>query len=345
VPVKNRHIIVERYGGPEVLKLTESEMPLLKAGYVRVRILAAGVSYADLLMREGVHPETPPVPFTPGWDFVGSVYAVGEGVPYFALRQMVAGIPIHGGYAQYIDMPANELIPIPAHLNPLQVACLIFNYTTAYQMLYRVAHAQPRQRALIHSAGGGIGTALLQLGRLYGLEMYGTASLSKHSLLRSLNCIPIDYKQQDFVAAVRHFAPEGVDMVFDGIGGPHTWRSWQVLRPGGQVITYGLTSSLEKGQRGQSRRGRLIGLPQIFIYIARSYVSRGRKRVRLYSIQNLRRLRPDWFKTDIQQLFELLKDRRIEPVIAECISLEGVEDAHRKIGTGGVSGKIVINMT
>jgi NADPH2:quinone reductase len=342
--MKNRKILVSSYGGPQVLKVVETELPPLAPGFVRVRILVSGVSYADLLMREGVHPETPAVPFTPGWDFVGRIYDRGDTGTHFEEGQMVAGLPISGSYAHFIDLRPADLVPVPPGLDPAEALCLVFNYVTAYQMMHRSARLRSSQRILVHSAAGGIGTALLQLGRLMELEMYGTASAAKHDLVRSLGCIAIDYKHTDFVTEIKRLTGDGVDVVFDGIGGSHLWRSYQTLRPGGLVIAYGLTASLEGGQRGSRRRGRLAGMPQIASYILRSYLSLKRRRIKLYSVQNLRRLHPDWFSNDLQRLFVLLSKREIEPVIAERITLQDVAEAHEKLGHGDIIGKIVIDM-
>ena len=125
---------------------------------------------------EGVHPETPPVPFTPGWDLVGVVDQLGAGISGIEPGQIVAAMPIHGAYAEFVCLPQGELVAVPSGLDPAEAVCLILNYITAYQMMHRTAKVRPGQRALIHGAAGGVGTALLQLGRLTGLEMYGTCS-------------------------------------------------------------------------------------------------------------------------------------------------------------------------
>src|SRR4029453_17571875 len=161
------------YGGPDALRVIEEECPEPKQGEVRVRVLAAGVSLPDLMMREGVHPETPPVPFTPGWDLVGVVDRLGDRVSKIEPGQIVAALPISGACAEYVCVPQRELVPVPSGLDPAEAVSLILNYVTAYQMLHRSAKVRPGQRVLIHGAAGGVGSALLQLGRLAGLEMYG----------------------------------------------------------------------------------------------------------------------------------------------------------------------------
>lgn len=248
-------------------------------GEVRVRTIAAGVSYADMLMREGVHPERTSRPFTPGWDVVGVVDKLGVGVSEVAVGQTVAALPIHGDYAEHICLPVGELVSVPDNLDPAEAVCLVLNYVTAYQMMHRVAHASPGQIALVHGAAGGIGTALLQLGRLVDLEMYGTASPTGHEIVSSLGATPIDYQKTDFVQEVRRLTGEGVDIVFDGIGETYVWRSFQALRPGGRVIAYGLTSSLENGELADGLRYRFRGIARPPWYAVRAYFSPGKRRI------------------------------------------------------------------
>src|SRR5262249_8044048 len=148
---------------------------------------------------------------------------------------------------------------------------LVLNYVTAYQMLHRSAKVKLGWRVLIHGASGGVGSALLQLGHVAGLEMYGTCSSRGASTVSDLGGIPIDYEQLDFVKEIHRLTSEGVDVVFDGIGGPHIWRSREALRPGGKVVAYGLTSSLRGGRlaSGQSgRRHRFRAIAIFGLYIA-----------------------------------------------------------------------------
>src|SRR5262249_10742191 len=165
------------YGGPEEIRDIEEECPEPKDGEVRVRVLAAGVCLPDLLMREGVHPETPRLPFTPGWDLVGVVDRLGDAASGIEPGQIVAALPISRAYTEVICLPRRELVPVPSGLDAAEAVSLILNYVTAYQMLHRSAKVRAGQRVLIHGAAGGVGTALLQLGRLAELEMYGTCSL------------------------------------------------------------------------------------------------------------------------------------------------------------------------
>ncbi|HYV51721.1 MAG TPA: alcohol dehydrogenase catalytic domain-containing protein [Candidatus Eisenbacteria bacterium] len=178
---KYKHIAIRRFGGPKNLLLAEDELLEPRANEVRVKVLAAGVSFADILMREGVHPESwnlGRTPFTPGWDVVGVVDKLGDRVSTWQTGQMVAALPIVGGYSEYILLPSNELVPVPPGLDHAEAVSLVLNYTTAFQMLHRCAHIRSGESILINGgAAGGVGTALLQLGKLANLKkMYGTAS-------------------------------------------------------------------------------------------------------------------------------------------------------------------------
>ena len=342
---RHTRIVVTHYGGPDALQVVEDECPEPKDSEVRVRVLAVGVSLPDLLAREGVHPETPPVPFTPGWDLVGVVDRCGAGVSGMEPGQMVAAMPISGAYADFVCLPERELVPVPSGLDAADAVSLVLNYITAYQMLHRSVKVRSGQRVLIHGAAGGVGSALLQLGRLAGLKMYGTCSSRGASAVSDLGGIPIDYRDQDFVEEIHRLTGDGVDVVFDSIGGAHIWRSRKALRPGGRVVAYGLTSTLRGGRLASGRSGgrhRFRGIAIFGLYIAGGWLLPGRKRVVPYSIQTLKRLRPALFRQDLIALFDLLGQKRIKPLIAQRLPLADARRAHELLGKGGVIGKIVL---
>jgi len=309
-----------------------------------VKVLAAGVGLPDVLAREGVHPETPRVPYTPGWDLVGIVDLLGEGVTGFELRQTVAAMPIHGCYAQYVCVPQHKLVPVPAGLDAAEAVAVVLNYVTAYQMLHRSAKAKAGQRMLIHGASGGVGSAMLQLAKLAGVEMYGTCSAEGDTVVRELGGIPIDYKNADFVKEIRRLTPDGVDAVFDGIGGDNLWRSRDALREGGRVVTYGFQSKMRGGRMASGRGGRhpIRESAELGWYIVRNWFKFGRKSMIPYSIQWLMRIKPAWFRDDLLKLLDLLKQGKIKPLIARRLPLEEARRAHEMLGEGGVLGKIVL---
>jgi len=344
--MRHTRIVVTRYGGADVLRVVEEECPEPGDGEVRVRVLAAGVSLPDVMAREGVHPETPGVPYTPGWDLVGVADRLGGGVSGIEAGEIVAAMPISGAYAEFVCLRQEELVPVPAGLDAGEAVSLILNYITAYQMMHRSVKVKAGQRVLIHGASGGVGTALMQLGRLAELEMYGTCSSRGAQAVSELGGTPIDYKQQDFVEEIRRLTGEGVDVVFDPIGGRHLWESRKVLRRGGTVVGYGLTTSL-RGKALTSnrpgRRQRFRGTGLFGLYILGGLILPGRKRLVPYSIQTLKRLKPKQFREDLIALFELLRQNKIKPLIARRFPLAEAREAQELLEKGGVIGKIVLS--
>jgi len=254
-------------------------------------------------------------------------------------------MPISGCYAQYICLPQGKFIPVPTGLDPAEAVALILNYITAYQMLHRSAKVKPGQRVLIHGASGGVGSALLQLGQLAGVEMYGTCSAQAADVVKQLGAIPIDYRNSDFVQEIHRLTGDALNVVFDGIGGDNLWRSRQALSEGGRVVVYGFQSKLRGGRmasdapsgRHPVRESAILGW-----YIIRNWFRPGRKSMVPYSIQWLMRLKPAWFRQDLLTLFELLQQKKINPLIAQRLPLSEARHAHELLGSGGVIGKIVL---
>jgi NADPH2:quinone reductase len=269
----------------------------------------------------------------------------GIGPSGIKLGQIVAAMPINGAYAEFVCLPQRELVPVPAGLDPAEAVSLVLNYVTAYQMLHRSAKVKPGQRVLIHGAAGGVGSALMQLGRLAALEMYGTCSSRGAPTVSDMGGVPIDYQHQDFVKKIHSLTSEGVDVVFDSSGGAHAWRSREALRPGGRVVAYGLTGSLRGGRLASGRSGsrhRFREAAILGVYVVRSWLLPGRKRLVPYSIQTLKRLKPAWFREDLIALLDLLQNQKIKPIIAQRFPLAEARHAHELLGKGGVTGKIVL---
>src|SRR6266511_302592 len=148
--MRHTRVIVTHYGGPDALRVVEEECPEPKDGEVRVRVLAAGVSLPDIMAREGVHPETPAVPFTPGWDLVGVVDRLGDGVSGIEPGQIVAALPIHGAYAEFVCLPQRELVPVPSGVDAAEAGRLVLNYVMVYQILHRSDQDTPNTRVSTH---------------------------------------------------------------------------------------------------------------------------------------------------------------------------------------------------
>ncbi len=340
--MKHKRIVISKFGGPENLHLIEEQIPEPRAGEVRVKILTTGVSLADILIREGVHPESlfRRTPFSLGWDIVGTVDKIGEKVSTTSTWQIgdiVAALPIVGGYAQYLCLSSDQLVSVPSGLDSAEAVGMVLNYTTAYQMLHRCAHIKSGESILVHGAAGGVGTALLQLGNLVGLEMYGTSSPSKEKVVSELGAKPIDYKSVDFVQEIFRLTGNGVDVVFDGIGTKSLMRSYKTLRIGGRLIGYGFGATLKEGRRHQ-----IVSNIINWINVLALNLIPDRRKIIPYSIQTLKRRKPDWFREDLKILLNLLKQEKIKPIIAARMPLNQAVQAHELLGRGSVTGKIVL---
>ena len=333
--MKQKQVLLTQVGGPEVLEVVERDVPEPGPGEVRVKILATGVAFADVMMRHGKYPGVPEPPFTPGYDLVGEAEKLGPGVSEVAVGQRVAALTQIGAYSQYVSLLAGELVPVPDDVDMAEAASLPVNYVTAHQMLFRVAQVQPVEKILVHGAAGGVGTALLQLGELQGLEMYGTASAEKHELVASLGATPIDYRTEDFVERIRVLTGDGVDAVFDPIGGANVVRSWRTLRRGGRLVGYGLSSGLAGGNA--------LGLAVATLgRIALWNTLPNSKKASFYVITRFKEKHPEWFEEDLVLLLGLLAEGWIKPVVAERLPLEGVVRAHELMENAGTRGKLVL---
>jgi NADPH:quinone reductase-like Zn-dependent oxidoreductase len=333
ITLKNARIVVTARGGPDVLQWVEHSVPAPQAGQVRLKVLATGVAYADILMRRGLYPGAPKFPFTPGYDVVGDIDAVGEGVTNFRAGQRVAALTMVGGYSRFTCVPAAHLVPVPQGLDPAEAVSLVLNYVTAHQMIHRVAQLRSGQRLLVHSAAGGVGTAALQLGKLLGLTMFGTASTPKHSVLIDLGVIPLDYRGDNFVARIRQFAPGGLDCVLDPIGGVTWWKSYSCLRRGGSLLCYGVQAAISKGK--------LVAGLGFAAFALMRLLPDGRKAA-WYNVKSERDRNPAAFREDLTKLFELLAARQIQPLIAAKFPLRDAPRANKMLEGGQVSGKIVL---
>ncbi len=335
--MRNQRVIVSGFGGPESLRVVEEEVPRPGVGEVRVRVLAAGVSFADLLMREGVHPERKRPPFTLGWDVVGRVDALGENVGGLGEEDTVAALTIRGGYSRYICLPETELVTVPAGVDPASAVCLVMDYVVGYQMLHRLVSLESGNRVLIHGASGGCGTALLQLGKLMGLRMLGTASRRNHGHVRQFGGEPIDYKTEDFVDRIQ--GDGRVHAVFDGVGGRYLYRSYRCLLRGGTLVFYGMTSALRHGRRSFS------SLVSSFVYPAGGLMLNllpdGRT-FKFYSIQMRKRRYPEDYRYDLGQLLQLLSKGKISPVVARRFPLQDAAAAHELLARKKFPGKVVL---
>ena len=258
---RNRVVQVRRFGGPDGLEVVDAPLPTAGRGEVRVRVLASGVEYTDVVIRRHLYPQTMRrrPPFVLGYDVVGEIDQLGDGVSGFQLGDRVADMTVVGSNAAYRTLRADRLTRVPAGVDAAEAATLILSWTTAYQLLHRAARVQRGQRVLVHGAAGAVGQALLVLGRLAGLELWGTARGEHAALIRELGATPIDYQREDFTRVL----PGGFDVVFDGIGEDGYRRSFAALKRGGLLCAYGYTAGVQAQRR----------MLTILMWIARLYLS------------------------------------------------------------------------
>jgi len=332
-----KRIVITEFGGPEVLKSVEEEqLPEPAEGEVRARVLVTTASFTDIMIRKGMYREVKEKPpFSPGYDMVGVIDRVGKGVEDFSEGDLIAYMTVIGGYSEYICLPAERLVRVPDGVDPAEAVSAILSYVTAYQMLHRIAGVEPEKSVLVHGAGGAVGTALLQLGKLLRLRMFGTASAGKHDLVSGLGGVPIDYRSEDFVERVKELTEDGVDAAFDHIGGIHFKRSFSCLRKGGILVAYGFYDAVT-GKGGS--------IPVDFMKLKLWNLLPNGRSAEFYSIGALRKKHPDWFMNDLSHIFSLLRERKIKPVIDRRMPLSRAAEAHRLIEEGKVRGKIVLDV-
>lgn len=241
-----------------------------------------------------------------------------------------------GACSEYICVPAERLTPVPDGVDPAEAVSLVLSYVTAYQMLHRIARVKPGGRILVHGAGGAVGTAMIQLCRLNNIEVYGTASESKHELVAGLGAVPVDYRKEDFVDRIGDLVQEGVDAVFDPIGGENLKRSFRTLKPGGLLVCYGFYNSV-MGKGGS--------IPLDFMRLKLWSILPNQRSATFYSIGATREKHPEWFTEDLTLLFDLLENKKIRPVIGGRFHMTEAAKAYERIEIGEVNGKMILEVS
>lgn len=333
--MRYKSVVVTKIGSPEVLRVTENDLRAPSAGEVCIKVLAASVCRPDVTVRTGesLYSGTPlghKIPFVPGYSIIGDVVAIGEGVHEVTIGDRVGALTVVGGYSEYVYWKSDRLIPVPAGLDPAKAVTLILNYIVAYQTMHRSIKVKTGDKVLFIGASGGIGTALLQLGKVAGLKMYGLASPGKHSILTEYGAIPMDYHTQDFVEEIHRMEPDGLDAVFDGMMRLDYIRSGlSLLRRGGRLVTFGEPD-------GFSTLFQILGTS-----VATNLLPNG-KSFKLYgtSFYFIGDKKP--FLEDWAVLFKLLEDEKIDPVIDGRYPILGAAQANARLESGQVVGNVVL---
>jgi NADPH:quinone reductase-like Zn-dependent oxidoreductase len=330
----HRYVATEK-GGPEVLEWQEFEPAPLQNGEVAVRVEASGVLLADVLWQLGITPVGPKHPFTPGYDVVGVIEEVGPGISGLEKGQRVAAMIQYGGYTEYANLPAAKVVKVPEGVDPKSAAAATTSYLTAYKLIHQQGQLKAGDVLLVHGAGGGTGSAVVEVASLVGVKAYGTASKAKHGLVEAKGGFPIDYRTQDFAEVLRGKEPDGVDLVVDPIGGDVTSRSLGLLKDGGKLVS---TATIQSMKDGSGRLTVVKGLLRLPLW---SLTHPGKKAyfwdVVAAAGKNLAQ-----YGEDLAAVFELLKEGSVKPEIGEVMPLKDAPKAQQMLLDYQVSGKIVL---
>jgi NADPH:quinone reductase-like Zn-dependent oxidoreductase len=333
-----RSVWIPRTGPPEVLEVRDGPEPQARSGEAVIRVRASGVNFADVMARLGFYADAPPLPCVVGYEVAGTVERVGPGADGLAVGQRVAALTRFGGYAEAIAVPAAQVFAMPERMSFEEAAAVPVNYLTAVLMLRHFANVQKGDRVLVHAAAGGVGMAAIQLCRIAGAEVIGTASASKHALLRDAGVAhAIDYRTQDFEAEVRRITGgRGVDVVLDATGAFR--KSYRCLAPLGRLVMFGFSQAAS----GMAP-SRLAALPKL-LAIPWFYPIRLMNENKAVIGVNLGHL---WDRMDLlrREMLALLGDYeagRIRPVVGKTFPLAEAAAAHRFIQERQNVGKVVL---
>jgi NADPH:quinone reductase-like Zn-dependent oxidoreductase len=332
---------IMRVGPPEVLELRDAPDPAPKPGELRIRVRACGVNFADIMARLGLYPDAPPLPAVVGYEVAGDVDAVGDGVAR-SLGEKVFAITRFGGYSGVVCVPAAQAIPLPETLSYEQGAAIPVNYLTAYQMLIQMGALKRGERVLVHSAAGGVGLASIEICAIFGAEVIGTASASKHEMLRGRGVAQvIDYNTQDYEAEVHRLtAGRGVHIVLDAMGGTHWKKGYRCLAPTGRLVMFGLSNAATGKTRSiLSLLKTLLSTP-LFSFPPPKLIKDNKALLGV----NLGHM---WQETDLltswlEQILAWHREGKINPTVGERFPLAQAAAAHHYIQDRRNIGKVVL---
>lgn len=323
--------------------MEERPTPVPGAGEVRVRVHAAGINFADLLARQGLYPDAPPLPAVMGYELAGEIDELGEGVEGLERGQRVFGASRFGAQAEFVVTKAANVLPLREGWSFEEGAAFPVVYATAYAGLIRYGSLRAGERVLIQAAAGGVGIAATQIAKAHDAEVFGTASASKHEALRGFGVDhPIDYRSVDFAREIRRITGEArpLDLVLDGIGGASFRKGLSLLRPGGRLVGIGASAVSGGGRRNPARA--LATLARFPILHPLALMSGSRAFIGL----NVLRLWASKGSLDelIEPLQQLVEAGRLRPVVAASFPLEQAADAHRFIEERRNVGKVVLTV-
>jgi NADPH2:quinone reductase len=317
-------LVITSLAGPDALAIQEAAEPTLKAGQTLVRVAAGGLNFADFMTAQGGYPGTPAPPLIAGREFAGVEESSGR---------RVMGYIQWGAFAGKVAAYDNMLWPVPDQWSDEQAAAFPVNYFTAYLAYWQAGMTQPpaagrSHRALIHAVAGGVGTAAVQIGHILGVEMYGTSSSDeKLARVKELGLQHgINYKQHDYEEVVKSLTRgEGVDVVFEMLGGEHTAKSLRCLRDFGRVIQYGTATGKPPQLDVRALYAKSASLQGLWL----TYLSQKREI-----------MEPAW-----KQLSEWIAQRKLAPVIGQVFPLDRAVEAYKLLQEGKNYGKVVLKIS
>jgi NADPH:quinone reductase len=335
----SRAWVVERYGGPERLVLRERPDPVPGPGEVLVRTAAIGLNFADLFVRAGVYPRTPKPPFVPGMEISGTIEAVGDGVADFRPGQRVVAVPLFGGHAEKVAVPAAWVFPIPDGVDLVEAAAMPVVFLTAWYALAR-AEVGSDDRVVVTAGAGGVGTALLQLIALRGARALAlVGSESKTALCRELGAEDAGLYASAGDLLARRFDGRA-DVVVDAIGGRLFRRLWRRLDRGGRYVLYGFAAASSPGgiARLQAARELLaMGLvaPYLLVQSCRTLIG--------FNL-SLLPAKAGELRRAAAGIFDLWRTGRIRPIFGPRFGFSRLPEAHVALASRSTTGKVLIEL-
>ncbi|GAA1846747.1 medium chain dehydrogenase/reductase family protein [Microlunatus capsulatus] len=340
LPRTTTRVVLPGLVEPSGLQLVTGPVAAPGPGQLLVRVEATGISYAEQAMRKGRYAGQPAFPFTPGYDLVGRVVAVGPRAEPALVGQRVAVMTKTGAWAEHVVVEARDSVRVPDGVEPEEAETVVVNGVTAWQMLHRAARVRPGQTVLVFGANGGVGGILIQLAHHHGVRVVGAAAPRHHAALRAAGVEPVDYADPDLAARVRELAPGGVDAVFDNIGGPVTDTAWGLLAPGGTLVSYAIIAAVSG--TGSLWTPFLTAIGQT---VLRSALPNG-KRATFYDLWSGHRLRPRRFRAhleaDLGHVLALLRDGVLTANIAARFPLADAARALELAESRTLNGKVVL---
>ncbi|MBW2314973.1 MAG: zinc-binding dehydrogenase [Deltaproteobacteria bacterium] len=337
-----RQIWIPKAGPPEVLELREAPDPLPAPGEVRIRVEASGVNFADVVGRLGQYQDLPPMPVVVGYEVGGRIDAVGNGVAEDWIGRDVLALTRFGGYSDTLCVPEAQAHARPPGMSAEAGAALPVNYLTAWQLLRVMGGLRAGETVLVHSAGGGVGIAAIQIARHLGARIFGTASAGKHDALKSIGVEAcIDYTREDFEARTRELTHgRGVELVIDAVGGDSFKKSFRSLSPTGRLGMFGISAAATgKKPNKLSLLRTVLAMPWLqFNPVSLMNENKGAFGVNLGHLWD----EVDRVNSWMEALLELYSEGAIRPVIAERFPFERAAEAHHYLQDRKNFGKVLL---